>query len=190
MARINTLFTRTLAELKSREALFTGIFLLLVLALDFGQRLLISDTQVQPRQWQVPEPIELADQFTQTRTVQGWIDPYLPKPEPEPTQPVEQKQPKEPTPEEQLAALVDKGAHRIGADVVYLRGVLIEDKKYALLTLVDKSMEPRFKSLVLEDSLGDYKLIEVTPKGILLKAPSDSITMTLFNNTSKNKETR
>lgn len=190
MAVMHPFLTRTLTELKSREALAVAILLLIVFALDFSQRLWLVKAQTESRQWEIPEPIELAEQFTQAQTVQSWIAPYLPKPEPEPAKPEEQEQPKEPTPEEQLAALVDKGAHRIGADVVYLRGVLIENKKYALLTLVDRTMEPRFKSLALEESLGDYKLVEVTPKGIVLKAPSDSITMTLFNNTSKNKETR
>lgn len=192
MAGVNTLLTRILVELKSREAVAAGLLLLLIFVLDFSQRLWVSSTQMEPRQWSVGEPVELAEQFTMVKTVETWIEPYLPKskPEPEPAKPAEQKQPRQPTPEEQLAELVEKGAHQIGADVVYLRGVLIEEKKYALLTLVDRSMKPRFKSLTLNESLGDYKLVEVTPKGILLKAPSDSISMKLFNNTSKNKETR
>ncbi|WP_404401734.1 hypothetical protein LG288_02550 [Idiomarina seosinensis] len=173
--------------LTSKEALLTLAVVLLLAVIDISQRLWPASPDVDARQWDDLSLVELNEKFTSVDTVQQWLEPYQPKPEQvaeETQQPPEKPAP--PTPEEQLDKLVEQGAYRIGADVVYLRGVLIEDDEYALLTLVDKSMKPRFKALALNDRLGDYQLTQVTPKGIELRAESDTITMQLF----KNNETR
>lgn len=110
------------------------------------------------------------------------LDPPPPKqPDAEADKPKPPPKPKGPTKEERLQRLVDGGAKRLGADVVYLRGVLIDDQRYALMVLVDDNLNEKSVTVTLGDKLGDFKLSNVARQQVTFVSGDSTVVLKLFD---------
>lgn len=178
-------------ETKITFLMATLVFLLLLS--DLNQRILLPQISVDnDTSFIAYEPINVEDFRTSKDEIVKLFNQLDPPPPPEPVaakkpKPKQPEKPKGPTREQKLQQLVDGGAKRLGADVVYLRGVLIDDSRYALMVLVDESLKERTVTVKVGDKLGDFTLSQVEPKRVTFTAGDKAVVLKLFdkNGTSK-----
>ncbi|MBL4742925.1 MAG: hypothetical protein COB75_08470, partial [Idiomarina sp.] len=153
----------------------------LICVFDFSTRLLINSQGSYSRNIlaDVKSMQSNVDRSTaeELKALLSVLDP--PEPEKKANDKKEQKRaeptkPKGPTKEEKINRLVDGGAKRLGAEIVYLRGVVIDESAHALLVRLDDDLKERAITLQVGEQLGDYTLEKINSRGVLFTASGNS----------------